>query len=407
MLSLNIAFRYLRAKKSHRAVNIITLIAVIGVAIATMAMVIVMSIFNGFSDLAINQLSEMDPDLALVPVSGKTVANADSISEIALSIPGVAAARPAIIEKAVLVDGSLRVPVTVKGIVPDTENAAHMEKLMIAGEYASESGYGDPAIQLSVGVANQIEQGPSSSSLVNLYVPRRQGRINPANPSAAFRTERLAFSGVFRINNPDIDGAYVVVPLEAARQLLDYETEATQVEITVGNDSSAGSVKKALKNNLGPDYRVLTRLEQRAESLRMISVEKWVTFMMLTAILVIALFNVISTLSLLAIEKRDNMWTLRSLGAPLSMVRNVFIAEGFLVTSLGGLIGIAGGVILTLVQQFFHPVKLAADASTLTIDYYPVRLAPVDLLVIAGVIMALAFIVSAVTRLIIPRKNFS
>lgn len=406
MLSLNIAARYLRAKKSHRAVNVITLIAVVGVAIATMAMVIVMSIFNGFSDLALSQLSGLDPDLAVMSERGKTIADADAIAGRLKEIPGVRLTQPTITEKAILVDESLRVAVTLKGIPYSSETEAHYDSIMIAGEYATATPYGHPAIQLSVGVANQIRQSPSIISLVRLFVPRRQGRINPANPDAAFRSEELAFSGVFRLNNPEVDANYVLLPLYAARQLLDYDTEATAIDITVDEGYSPAKIKKEIQKVLGPEYKVLDRLQQREDSFRMISVEKWVTFMMLIAILVIALFNIVSTLSLLAIEKRDNMRTLRSLGATMPTLRNVFIAEGFLVTVTGGFFGIIAGIGLALAQQFFHLVKLQADASALTIDYYPVRVDAVDILVVAGVIIALALIVSVLTRLILPRKSF-
>ena len=406
MLFFKIAFRYLRAKKSHRAVNIITLIAVIGVAIATMAMVLVMSIFNGFSDLAESQLSALDPELAVVPARGKVLDGADSLAVVVGRIDGVVAAVPTITEKAVLIDGTLRVPVNIKGIPYSPGYSDNLERLMIAGEYATATSYGVPAVQLAVGVANQIRQTPSSISLVQVVVPRRNGRINPANPAAAFRSEEFAFSGVFSTNSSDIDGSYAIMPLDAAREVLDYTTEASQIEVTADARTSVESLKKRLVKELGPGYKVLNRIEQRADSFRMISVEKWVTFMMLIAILVIALFNVVSTLSLLAIEKRDNMRTLRSLGAPASMIRNVFIAEGFLVTTTGGAIGIVAGIALALGQQFFHFVKLQADAATLTIDYYPVRVDGTDIALVALVIVVLAMVVSTISRFIVPKSRF-
>lgn len=403
MLPLKIAFRYLRAKKSHTAVNVITLIAVVGVAIATMAMVLVLSIFNGFSDLALSQLSSLDPQLSLTAAKGRAIVNADSLARAIARIPGVASAAPAVEGRALLVDENIRIPVIFKGVASGFDSASGIDDIMLAGQYAEYTTDGTPAAQLSVGVANRLITRPAPDSYLELYVPRRKGRINPANPAASFRSASLAFSGVFRVSNSDIDNDHIIIPLDAARDILDYDTEASSVDIILSPDASESGVTKQIKSLVGDGYKISGRLEQRADSFKMISVEKWVTFMMLVCILVITLFNVVSTLSLLAIEKRDNMQTLRALGAPPSLVRNVFIAEGFLVTVVGGAIGIVAGLAVALVQQVFHVVGLSADASTLTIDYYPVRVEAADILVVAAVILAVAVVVGAIGRLIVKR----
>lgn len=403
MLPLKIAFRYLRAKKSHTAVNVITLIAVVGVAIATMAMVLVLSIFNGFSDLALSQLSSLDPQLSLTAAKSRVIVNADSLARAIARIPGVASAAPAVEGRALLVDENIRIPVIFKGVASGFDSASGIDDIMLAGQYAEYTTDGTPAAQLSVGVANRLITRPAPDSYLELYVPRRKGRINPANPAASFRSASLAFSGVFRVSNSDIDNDHIIIPLDAARDILDYDTEASSVDIMLSPDASESVVTKQIKSLVGDGYKISGRLEQRADSFKMISVEKWVTFMMLVCILVITLFNVVSTLSLLAIEKRDNMQTLRALGAPPSLVRNVFIAEGFLVTVVGGAIGIVAGLAVALVQQVFHVVGLSADASTLTIDYYPVRVEAADILVVAAVILAVAVVVGAIGRLIVKR----
>ena len=405
MLALKIAFRYLKAKKSHKAVNVITLIAVIGVAIASAAMVLVLCIFNGFADLAASQLSSLDPDLSIVDANDNIILEGDSLVEEIIGIAGVQSALPIVSDKGLLVDGVNHVPIIFKGVPSGYDKATGIDKIIIAGEYAETTVDSLPVVQLGVGVANQIHTTPSPESHLQLYVPRKHGRINPANPSAAFRVEDVLFSGVFRVSNSEIDGDHILIPIDVAKDLMDYDTEATAIEVKVNSGTSIEDVKKDIQEKKGDKYRVLTRLEQRADSFKMISIEKWVTFMMLVCILIIALFNVVSTLSLLAIEKRDNMWTLKSLGATASTIRNVFIAEGFLVTTLGGAIGIVIGVIVALVQQYFHIVGLSADTSALTIDYYPVRLEVTDLFIIAAVIILLALIVSGVARLIVRSKR--
>lgn len=404
MLSLKIALRYLLAKKSHRAVNIITLIAVIGVAVATMAMVLVLSIFNGFRDLAVNQLSGIDPDIAVVAADNKVISSADSLAAELANVEGVSAALPVVTGRALLDNGIEQQPVYVKGVPAGYDLITGINASVISGVYAEQTTQGVPAALLSVGVANRVHMAPSPETIVRLTVPRRKGRINPANPVAAFRSQDFAFSGVFRINNAEVDNEYIVIPLDAARDLFDYDNDATSIEIAIETSDAENKVKKALEERLGDNYHVQNRIEQRATSFQMISIEKWVTFMMLVCILVITLFNVVSTLSLLAIEKRDNMWTLRSLGASSGMVRRVFIAEGFLVTTLGGAIGIVFGVLIALLQQTFHLVKLSADAASLTIDYYPVHVEATDLLTVGAVIVALALIVSFVARLIVRNK---
>lgn len=404
MLSLKIAFRYLRAKKSHTAVNIITLIAIVGVSVATMAMVLVLSIFNGFTDLAVSQLSNYDPPLAVKPARGKVIALADSLALRLEARADVAFALPVITERGLLVEGSTQVPVVFKGVPPAYPVATSIDSIIVAGQYAEASTDGTDAFQAAVGVANELNLLPDPTTRLHLYVPRRKGRINPANPSAAFRGHDIVLSGVFSVNNPDIDNDNIIIPLEVARDILDYDSEAGTIEVTPAEGTDLLKLKREIEYTLGPDYRVLTRLEQRADSFRLISVEKWVTFMMLICILVITLFNVVSTLSLLAIEKRDNMFTLRALGAPAGLIRNIFIAEGFLVTVIGGAIGVVAGLVIALVQQHFHLVGLSADPSALSIDYYPVRVALPDLLIVAGVILLLAVIVGAIARLIVKQR---
>lgn len=368
-----------------------------------MAVVLVLCIFNGFRDLALSQLSNLDPDIAVVPVRGKTLSAADSIAATLAQLPGVATAMPVITERGLLEAGDTHLPVVMKGVPEGYDAAMPVDDIILAGEYAEFATDGTPAIQLSVGLANQISEYPSAESRLNLIVPRRKGRVNPANPGASFRGEEFAFSAVFRVNSTEVDNDHVIIPLEAARSLLDYDTEATAIEISVTPGFDAGAVRDEVSAMLGKSYKALDRLEQRADSFRMIAVEKWVTFMMLVFILVVAMFNVVSTLSLLAIEKRDNMTTLKALGAPRSMVRNIFIAEGFLVTVLGGAIGIVLGVAGAFIQQTFHVIRLAADEATLTINYYPVHLEWLDIAAVASVILVLATVVSGIARLIVRK----
>lgn len=401
MLSLRIALRYLLAKKSHSAVNVIALVAISGVGIATLAMVVVMSVFNGFEQLVESQLSLLDPEIAIARADGQLIGPGDSIAEVVNGWDEVAVAVPTLSDRGLVVTPTSQAPVRFKGVGDGYDELTDISSTMIDGTYDTSNTGGYPASQFSVGVANNLLTVPNPTGIVNLYVPRRQGRINPANPGAAFRGTEMVVSGVFRVDNSDVDADNIIVPLSMARELLDRETEASVIEVKLAPGVDSRRIAELVETRLGREYIAQTRIEQRAESYRMIQVEKWVTFMMLIFILVITLFNVISTLSLLVIEKRDNMATLRALGASPRLIGRVFLSEGFLVTIVGGIIGIVLGVGLSLAQQYGRFLRLSADPANLSIAYYPVRVLPTDILIIFGVIAGTAVIVGLITRIFI------
>jgi ABC-type lipoprotein release transport system permease subunit len=233
---------------------------------------------------------------------------------------------------------------------------------------------------------------------VKLYVPRRNGRINPANPANAFVSSDLIVSGVFQVNQSEYDADYIMIPLAAARDLLEYDTEASAIEIRLTSPLAEQQVIDEIKA-LSNKVVVETRLQQQSEAFKMIAIEKWVTFMMLVFILVIASFNILSTLSLLVIEKRDNMTTLRALGASHSIISRIFMLEGILITITGGFFGIILGAILSLAQQYGGFIKLSADPATLTTDVYPVRLDMTDILIVFAAVAVVAVIASLITRI--------
>lgn len=403
MLALRIALRYLAAPKSHRAVNIITFISMAGVAVATMAIIVVLSVFNGFSDLAGAHLSMIDPDFKVAAVRGKVFADADSIAHVLADIPGVAAAAPSLQERGLLTTGSTQMPVVFKGVSPDGIAAtADLDKLLIDGIYAPTNLMPDSCAgaQIAVGVAVDMHLRPSPTEAAELYVPRREGRINPANPAASYRRLPLAVTGVIRVEQPEYDANFILIPLDEARRLLEYNNEeASAIDISIADGASESKVRSALETALGKDFTVSSRMEQQADTFRMISIEKWVTFLMLVFILVIASFNIVSTLSLLVIEKRDNMATLRALGAPTKLISNIFIAEGALITAIGGAVGAAIGIILSLLQQHFGLIKLSGDPSALTIDVYPVRLDWADVLPVVAAVALTGFLISQLSRI--------
>lgn len=403
MLSLRIALRYLFAPKSHRAVNIISVISMAGVAVATMAIVVVLSVFNGFSDLAGSHLSLIDPDIKVIPAKGKVFGAADSLENVIRQTQGVAAVTPSLTERGLLVSGDRQMPVVFKGIdATSAPQVLDMDGLLIDGDY--EDGSNIPGhvsgVQIAVGVAMDMGLRPSLYRAAELYVPKRSGRINPANPAASYLSAPLAVTGVFRVDQPEYDADFMFIPLSEARRMLEYDDDkAGALEIRLADASSADRIAKILRDELGEDYTVLTRRQQQAETFRMIEVEKWITFLMLIFILLIASFNIISTLSLLVIEKRDNMATLRSLGAPRSLVRNILISEGWLITVTGGIAGIILGIGLSLVQEYFGIIRLSADPASLSVDVYPVRLEWGDVAAVFLAIVLTGLIISQISRI--------
>lgn len=403
MLALNIARRYLLSRKSHSAVNIICGVAIGGVSVAIMAIVVVLSVFNGFASLAEKQMGLFDADLRVEPAAGKTIAGADSLASRVAAMPQVAAAVPVIDERALAVSPSAQMPVRLKGVGAAFADVTDMDSIIVDGAYAVDSVYGYGPAHLSVGVAGYMGLSPRVGNIVGVYVPRRVGRINPANPATAFRGDSLVVRSVWQTQRPDYDGDRIIVPLATARRLLDYENgEASAVEIRLAAGADPDAEAARLSAALGDSVRVLTRARQNADSFRMIAVEKWLTFLLLVCILAVASFNIVSTLSLLVIEKRDNMATLRALGASRAMTRRVFMWQGALIALCGGLLGSLLGVALSLGQQHFGWVRLNAEADALTIQVYPVEVHASDLLVVAAVV-AVGAVASALVTLLFTK----
>lgn len=391
MVSLRIALRYLFSRKSHNAVNIISRISVAGVAVATAAIVCVLSVFNGFSRLASDRLSYIDPELKVEPRSGKSIADADSLAAILMTIGGVDAVCPVIEERALAIYGGVQMPVRMKGVPDNYASMSDIGRIIIDGEFLTHDGdYG--CASLSVGTAISLGAHPGYYTPLEIYVPRRVGRINPAVPMSAFRADTLLVSGVYEVDQSEYDADMVIVPLESARRLLDMTSEASALEIKLSPGASAKHLRSEIEAAVGPDMIVKTRLMQQEESFRMIAVEKWVTFAMLAFILVVASFNVISTMSMLILEKRDNISTLRALGAGPSMISRIFMLEGWLISLFGGMAGIVVGVILCLAQQWGGFIKLNGDPSQLSVNVYPVHLEVMDIIAVGVLVSVIGLV---------------
>lgn len=399
MLSLRIALRYLLSRKSHGAVNIISAVSLAAIAVAAAAMVIVLSVFNGFTRLAESKLSAIDPDFLMVPVEGKAFGSVDSIAEAVSFVAGVAEAAPEITEQAFAVAGDKQMPVTIKGMTAGAIAHSGIGGIVIDGSNME----GEGSALLSVGVAMGLNLRPSAAvETIAVFEPRRVGRINPANPMAAFRSTQVAGVGVYQVEQEEYDCDMIILPYDEAASLLSYDNEANGIAVWLAPGADAASVAAELRgiaSHLG--LAVKDRHQQQEQAFRMISIEKWITFLMLAFILVIASFNIISTLSMLIIEKEGNMLILSAMGATRRMQSGIFILQGWLIVIIGGLVGIILGTALVLLQQHFGLIKLgAADMSVMSIQVYPVLLKFTDILVTFATIAAVALLISPVVPLI-------
>lgn len=402
MLALRIALRYLTAKKSHAAVNIISMISMAGIAVAVMSMVCVLSVFNGFTDLASSRLSAIDPCVKITPRDGAVISDGDSMSRVVSSVPGVACVRQVLEQRALAVSYGDQMPVRVRGIEEGYSDVSSLSGLVIDGEM-NDSPSSRCAL-LSVGVAVHTGARPLSEFPFLLTVPRRLGRINPAFPMAAFRTDTLMVSGVFQTNQGEYDEDLVFIPLQSARTLFDYTSEASSLDIAVDSGYDIAGVVDAIRARIGRGYIVADRLQQEA-SFRMIEIEKWITFLMLLFVLVMASFNILSTMSMLIIEKEDNMRILTALGASRAMLRSIFLQQGMLIALVGGMIGIVSGAALSLLQQHFGIISLGGDPSQMSIEYYPCRLSVTDLLLSSAVVLVIGFLSGLLSSRSLPRLD--
>ncbi|MDE6267416.1 MAG: ABC transporter permease [Muribaculaceae bacterium] len=379
---LRVACRYLISKKQHNAVNIISWISLAGVAVATMALVVVLSVFNGFNTLALKQLSRMDPPLSVTPVKGKVIGDAESLAMKIAALDGVSASMPVVREQALARAGTNQMPVTIMGVTDKFISAARIDSIIIDGEPLLKEEAPMTALS-SIGVALGTGIRPSSIYPLEVYVPRRTGRINTANPSGSFREEYFHVAGVFQVEQDTYDTDLLIIPLDAARQLLDYTTEGSEIAVFTDQPEH---IRKKIEAIAGKDYVVKNRVEQQDQAFKMIRTEKWITFLMLAFILIIASFNIISTLAMLIIEKQGNSRILSAMGATPRRINQIYIIQGWLISVTGGVIGIIAGAVLSLVQEHYGIIRLGSEhVSNLTISAYPVELHFSDILIVAGI----------------------
>ena len=402
-LPLKIALRYLKSKKAHNAVNIISIISICGVVVTTAALVCVLSVFNGFKGVIQDRLARLDPQVAITAVKGKTINDADSVITAASKVAGVAMAMPVLEDQALAIYADYQMPVRIKGVPPNYHEINAIDSTIIDGNYALQDDVSNFAV-VGIGPAVNLRLRANGLRMLQLYDQRREGRVNIANPIDAFTSDSVFVSSIFQVQQNSYDQDLIFVPLDFARNLFDYDTQATQVELKLQPGAHESEVMKQLAQVLGPSYEVKNRLMQQSESFRMVNVEKWVTFLLLAFIMIIATFNVISTLSLLIIEKDESIATFQNLGATRQQITRIFVAEGWLIAMLGAVLGVVLGLLLCLGQQTFGWLKLSADPSQVIVNAYPVQVVWTDVVVVLLLVAAIGFVTSLVTSTIMRRR---
>lgn len=390
MLSLKIAIRYLLSKKSHNAINGITLVASCGVAIITAAIICMLSVFNGFESLIDSLCSNFDAELRIEPRRGKTFQDTDSLRNIILNTDGVEIMSAVLEENILLSYGNHQIPAKMMGVDDAFAEVTQIQDIVAAGEYILEDEVADYC-SLGGGLATQLGAGSSFVRPISAYCPRRQGKIDLLNPDDAFIDGRLYCGSIFLVNQAEYDDNYCITSLDFARRMLDDSTLVSAYELKLRKGLDSERVKAAIPLD-SETFVIKTRYEQQADNYRIMQIEKWITFLIVIFILLIASFNVIGALSMLIIDKEDEIRILRNIGASDKMIRNIFACEGMLVSGIGAVSGIVIGVILCLLQERYGFITLGSDSSAYIVSSYPVELHWLDVLCAALAVFVIGII---------------
>ena len=393
-VSLYIARRYLFSKKSHQAINIISGVAVAGVTLATMAMVCTLSVFNGFRALVAEQFTAFDPEIKITAVQGKVF---DSSSQPLLaikSLPQVAVVTECVEDKVMIQYGGRQVMAVVKGVEDNFSQLTNIENVLIGNGtfklHDNTVDYATPGIEL----VGQLNCGLYHTAPLEVFAPKRGRKVSMANPASNFRKGYLYASGkTFIVNQPKYDGNYILTSIDFARHLFDRDScYVNSLELKAAPGVATADLKEQLRTLLGNDYKVQDRYEQQAEIFKIMEIEKFISYLFLSFIMLIACFNVIGSLSMLILDKKRDMETLRSLGASDKLISNIFTLEGSMISVLGAFAGILLGVVLCLAQQRYGLIAFGDASGGFIIDHYPVEVNAGDVAIVFVTVIAVGLV---------------
>jgi lipoprotein-releasing system permease protein len=388
-----IARRYLFSKKSTHAINVISGISVIGVAVATMALVVTMSVFNGFHDLVASFFTSFDPQLKVIPLKGKTVAADDPILTQIRQLPQVEVATECVEDQALAIYNSHQAMVVVKGVEDNFDQLTHINEILIGdGEFSLHAADMDYGI-LGIRLAEQLSTGYTYERPMKIYAPRREGQFDMTNPTDAFEEDELYSPGVlFNVKQAKYDKNYIITSIGFARRIFDQQGMLSSLELRLKPGSNFEAVKKEIQSLCGDTFAVKDRFEQQDDTFKIMKIEKFIAYIFLTFILMVACFNIIGSLSMLIIDKKDDVVTLRNLGATDKQIVHIFLFEGRMISAIGAVIGILLGLLLCWLQQQFGLVALGSSSGSFVVSAYPVSVHPEDIILIFITVLVVGFL---------------
>ena len=387
-----IAKRYLFSKKSHNAINVISAISVCGVALATLAMVCTLSVFNGFQDMVATFFTAFDPQIKITSVKGKVFDGSEPVFAEIRTMPEVAVYSESVEDNAMVQYKGRQAMAVIKGVEDNFDNLTPIDSILFGrGELILHDevvDYAIPGLQL----LSTLGTGIRFLDPLEIYAPKRGSRINMSNPMSSFVSDQLFSSGLtFTVNQEKYDASYIITSISFARRLFQYTNEVSAVNLRLTPDADENTVIKKLKEKLGDDFRAQNRYEQQADTFRIMEIEKLISYIFLTFILMIACFNVIGSLSMLIIDKKNDVQTLRNLGASDSQIVRIFLFEGRMISFIGAVSGVIIGLALCLIQQEYGIISLGT-AGSFIVDAYPVSVHAWDVLLVFATVLIVGFI---------------
>ena len=388
-----IARRYLFSKKSTHAINVISAISVIGVAVATMALVVTLSVFNGFHDLVASFFTDIDPQLKVMPVEGKTVAADDPALTQIRQLPQIEVATECVEDQALAIFHGRQAMVVIKGVDDNFDQLTHINEILIGdGEFTLHAADMDYGI-LGIRLAEILGTGYTFTEPVHIYAPRREGQFDPTNPTDAFEEDELYSPSVlFNVKQAKYDKNYILPSIAFARRVFGQQGMLSSLELRLKSGSNFESVKGDIKKLCGDRFVVKDRFEQQDDTFKIMKIEKLIAYIFLTFILMVACFNIIGSLSMLIIDKKDDVVTLRNLGASDRQIVRIFLFEGRMISAIGAVIGILLGLLLCWIQQQFGIVALGSSSGNFIINAYPVSVHPEDIILIFVTVLIVGFL---------------
>ena len=392
-LPFYIARRYLFSKKKHNAINIISAVSVCGVALATLALVCTLSVFNGFQDMVAGFFTAFDPELKITVREGKVFDPHESRVAQIHAMPEIEVWTETLEENAMVQYKDRQTMAVIKGVEDNFEQLTAIDSLLYGtGKFVLNDSVVDYGI-LGVELMSELGTGIQFVDPLQIYAPKRNARVNMANPAASFNSDYLFSPGaVFIVNQQKYDARYILTSLGFARRLFDYDTEVSAIEIKLKPGSNIDAVEKKMEEILGERFVVQNRYEQQADVFRIMEIEKFISYLFLTFILAIACFNVIGSLSMLILDKRDDVETLRNLGAGDQLITRIFLFEGRMISVFGASIGIVLGLLLCFLQQKFGLISLGGGNGSFVVDAYPVSVHLTDVSLVFVTVIAVGFL---------------